>query len=104
MLGVDGATKRIAPESGSLVHIGGLAVDQNGAEARMMHISALTIKPLNSSGAMIMIRAAKSPSPLTSTRPRRAAEAELVWIPFNLRPIVVGGACYFLACSIQSCA
>ncbi len=40
MVGIYGATQCLAPEAGRLVHIGGLAVDQHGAEAGLVHISA----------------------------------------------------------------
>jgi hypothetical protein len=41
MAGVHGTTQRLAPEAGGLVHIGGLAVDQQGAETGMVQIRAL---------------------------------------------------------------
>src|ERR1700752_41802 len=45
---VHGPTQRLAPEAGGLVDIGGLAVDQHGAEAGMVHISASHASPSNS--------------------------------------------------------
>ena len=39
MFEVHGATQRLAPEARGLVHIGSFAVDQNGAQAGMMHVS-----------------------------------------------------------------
>jgi hypothetical protein len=46
MAGVHGATQRLAPEAGGLVDIGGLAVDQHGAETGMVHISGLSCEPI----------------------------------------------------------
>ena len=48
MAGVHGATQRLAPEARGLVHIGGLAVDQHGAETGVVHISGPHATPLNS--------------------------------------------------------
>jgi hypothetical protein len=44
VLRIHRATKGRGPEPGSLVHIGGLAVDQHGAKAGMMHIDAFICK------------------------------------------------------------
>src|SRR5258708_21647538 len=41
MVGIHGATERLAPEAGGPVQIGGPAVDQYGAEAWLVHISPL---------------------------------------------------------------
>ena len=42
MIEVHGAAQRRSPVAGGLFHIGGLAVDQQGAEAGMVHIRFLS--------------------------------------------------------------
>src|ERR1700726_764875 len=41
MFGVYRATEGLAPEEGSFIHVGRLAVDQQGAEAGIVHIGVL---------------------------------------------------------------
>jgi hypothetical protein len=40
MVEVHGTTERVCPEAGGLVHIRGLAVDQESAETRTVHVDA----------------------------------------------------------------
>jgi hypothetical protein len=43
MVKVDGTAERGGPEVGSLVHVGGLAVNQHGAQAGVVHERILNL-------------------------------------------------------------